>query len=197
MEPDPLLREALARFEEIRARAAATELREPAAMTLATADAKGRPCARTVLLKGVDERGFVFYTNARSRKARQLRENPRAALVFFWQTVFEQVQVEGAVAFVPDEEADAYWATRRRESRIGAWASAQSDPLGSRAELEARYAEYERRFAGGDVPRPAHWRGYRLAPERIEFWQARDHRLNHRECYERTGAGWRRLLLNP
>lgn len=198
MTEDPgLYREALARFEDLFSRAAGTDLREPAAVTLATADAEGRPSARTVLLKGVDERGFVFYTNSRSRKGRELRENPRAALVFFWQTVFEQVQVEGSIAFVSDEEADAYWATRRRESRIGAWASAQSEPLGSRAELEARYGEYEQRFAGGGVPRPPHWRGYRLAPDRIEFWQARDHRLNDREYYERTSAGWRRFLLNP
>ena len=192
-----LYREAIARFRDLFARAAGTGLREPAAVTLATADGEGRPSGRTVLLKGVDERGFVFYTNSRSRKGRELRENPRAALVFFWQTVFEQVQAEGSIAFVSDEEADAYWATRRRESRIGAWASEQSEPLGSRAGLEARYAEYERRFAEGEVPRPPHWRGYRLAPERIEFWQAGDHRLNHRECYERTTAGWRRSLLNP
>ena len=197
MSVDPLYRKALARFEDLFAQAGGTGLPEPTAVTLATADRDGRPSARTVLLKGVDERGFVFYTNARSRKARQLRENPRAALVFFWQTVFEQVQVEGPVAFVADGEADAYWATRRRASRIGAWASEQSEPLGSRADLEARYAEYERRFAGGDVPRPPHWRGYRLAPERIEFWQARDHRLNDRVCYECTPTGWRRLLLNP
>ena len=192
-----LYREALSRFRELFAQAAGTDLREPAAVTLATADGEGRPSARTVLLKGVDERGFVFYTNSRSRKGRELRENPRAALVFFWQTVFEQVQVEGPVTFVSDEVSDAYWATRRRESRIGAWASEQSEPLGSRDELEARYAEYERRFAGGEVPRPPHWKGYRLAPDRIEFWQAGDHRLNHRECYERTAAGWRVLLLNP
>ena len=192
-----LYREALSRFQETFARAAGTRLREPSAVTLATVGGEGRPSARTVLLKGVDERGFVFYTNSRSRKGRQLRENPWAALVFFWQTVFEQVQVEGSIAFVSDEEADAYWATRRRESRIGAWASEQSEPLGSRTALEARYAECERRFAGGDVPRPPHWRGYRLAPDRIEFWQAGDHRLNHRECYERTSAGWRRSLLNP
>ena len=192
-----LYREALARFEALFAQAAGTDLREPAAVTLATADGEGRPSARTVLLKGVDERGFVFYTNAHSRKGRQLRENPRAALVFFWQTVFEQVQVEGSVTFVSDAESDAYWTTRRRESRIGAWASAQSETLGSRGELEARYGEYEQRFAGGDVPRPPHWRGYRLVPDRIEFWQAGDHRLNHRECYERTAAGWRWFLLNP
>ena len=193
-----LYREALARFEEVFARAARTRLREPAAVVLATANAQGWPSARTVLLKGVDERGFVFYTNANSRKGRDLGENPRGALVFFWQMVFEQVQVEGPVEPVSDEESDAYWATRRRESCIGAWASDQSAPLASRAELDARYAEHERRFAGGGVPRPPHWRGYRVVPERIEFWRPGDHRLNERECYERTESGaWRRFLLNP
>ena len=190
-------REALARFEEIFARAGRMERSEPTATILATADAAGRPSARTVLLKGVDERGFVFYTNANSRKGRELRENPRAALVFFWQSVFEQVQVEGPVEAVSDEESDAYWATRRRESCIGAWASDQSARLASRAELSARYAERERAFAGRPVPRPPHWRGYRVVPERIEFWRPGDHRLNERDCYERTASGWRRFLLNP
>jgi len=193
-----LLREALARFDEVFARARETESSEPTAVVLATADAGGRPSARTVLLKGVDERGFVFYTNTRSRKGSDLRENPRAALAFFWQTVFEQVLVEGPVESVSDGESDAYWATRRRESCIGAWASDQSAPLASREELNARYAEHERRFQGGSVPRPPHWRGYRVVPERIEFWRPGDHRLNERDCYERTDAGgWRKFLLNP
>ena len=192
-----LYREALARFEDVFARAGNTEPSEPTAMILATADAKGRPSARTVLLKGVDERGFVFYTNANSRKGRDLHENPRAALGFFWQSVFEQAQVEGRVEPVSDEEAEAYWATRRRESCIGTWASDQSAPLASRDELNARYVEVERRFAGVPVPRPPHWRGYRVVPERIEFWRPGDHRLNERDCYERSAAGWRRLLLNP
>ena len=193
-----LLREALARFEEVFARAGETEASEPTAVTLATADGEGRPSARTVLLKGVDERGFVFYTNARSRKGRDLGENPRAALAFFWQMVFEQVLVEGPVVPVSEAESDAYWATRRRESCLGAWASDQSEPLASREELNERYAEHERRFAGGEVPRPPHWRGYRVVPERIEFWRPGDHRLNERDCYERTAeGGWRRLFLNP
>ena len=193
-----LLREALTRFEEVFARAAEREPSEPTAVILATADGAGRPSARTVLLKGVDERGFVFYTNSLSRKGRDLRENPRAALAFFWQTVFEQVQVEGRVEPVSDAESDAYWATRRRESRVGAWASDQSAPLASRDELEARYAEHESRFAGESIPRPPHWRGYRVVPERIEFWRPGDHRLNERDCYEWTaGGGWRRYLLNP
>lgn len=192
-----LYREALARFETVFARAGETEVREPSAVILATADAHARPSARTVLLKGVDERGFVFYTNSRSRKGRELRENPWAALVFFWPTVFEQVQVEGSVEPVSDEESDAYWATRRRESRLGAWASEQSAPLASRDELSARYGEHEHRFAGVEVPRPPHWRGYRVVPERIEFWRPGDHRLNERECYERADGGWRKFLLNP
>ena len=193
-----LYREALVRFEETFARAREAEPSEPTAVILATADAAGRPSARTVLVKGVDERGFVFYTNSRSRKGRELRENPRAALVFFWQSLFEQVQVEGSVEPVTAEESDAYWASRRRESCLGAWASDQSAPLASREALNARYEEHERRFAGGEVPRPAHWRGYRVVPERIEFWRPGDHRLNERECYERTEAGaWRRFLLNP
>ena len=193
-----LLREALARFEEVFARAGETESSEPTAVILATADGEGRPSARTVLLKGVDERGFVFYTNSHSRKGRELRENPCAALAFFWQTLFEQVLVEGPVEPVSEEESDTYWATRRRESCLGAWASDQSAPLASREELDARYAEHERRFEGGAVPRPPHWRGYRVVPERIEFWRPGDHRLNERDCYERTdGGGWRRFLLNP
>ena len=191
-------REALARFREVFARARRAEPSEPTAMILATADGEGRPSARTVLLKGVDERGFVFYTNANSRKGRELQDNPRATLAFFWQSVFEQVLVEGTVKLVSDEESDAYWETRRRESRIGAWASDQSAPLVSREELNARYAEHERRFAGGDVPRPPHWHGYRVEPDRIEFWRPGDHRLNERDCYERTDeGGWRRFLLNP
>ena len=192
-----LYREALARFEEVFARAGKSEVSEPTAMILATADAQGRPSARTVLLKGVDERGFVFYTNANSRKGRDLRENPRGVLAFFWQSVFEQVLVEGSIERVSDEESDAYWTTRRRESCLGAWASDQSAPLASRDELYARYAEVERRFAGGPVPRPPHWRGYRVVPERIEFWRPGDHRLNDRDCYQRSADGWRRLLLNP
>ena len=193
-----ILREALARFEEVFARAREMESSEPTAVILATADGEGRPSARTVLLKGVDERGFVFYTNSHSRKGRELRENPRAALAFFWQSVFEQVLVEGPVEPVSEAESDAYWATRRRESRIGAWASEQSAPLASREELEERYAEHESRFAGAEVPRPPHWRGYRVVPERIEFWRPGDYRLNERDCYERTdGGGWRKYRLNP
>ena len=166
-------------------------------MILATADAQGRPSTRTVLLKGVDERGFVFYTNANSRKGRDLRENPRGALAFFWQSVFEQVLVEGSIEGVSDVESDAYWTTRRRESRIGAWASDQSAPLASRDELNERYADVERRFADSEVPRPPHWRGYRVVPDRIEFWRPGDHRMNERDCYERTADGWRRFQLNP
>jgi pyridoxamine 5'-phosphate oxidase len=197
MSSDRLYGEALARFDEIYARAAASGLRDHTAVTLATADRAGRPSARTVLLKGFDERGFVFYTNECSRKGRHLAENPRAALLFFWQTLFEQVHVEGPVAVVPTPEADAYWATRSRESQLGAWASHQSETLTGRAELESRLAAMAERFAREAVPRPPHWRGYRVTPERIEFWQSREHRLHDRQCYERGAGGWTMRLLNP
>lgn len=192
-----LYREALTRFSSVYQRARETGLREPTAVTLATADARARPSARTVLLKDFDADGFVFYTNGESRKARELAENPRAALLFFWQTIFEQVHVEGPVEVVPPAESDAYWASRSRESQIGAWASAQSRPLGRRDELEAKVAEFDRRFAGQAVPRPAHWQGYRLRPERIEFWESRPHRLHDRQCYTRGEGGWTFALLNP
>lgn len=187
----------LARFRELFERAKVTNLREPSAFSLATADAEGRPTVRTLLLKMCDERGFVFFTNGLSRKGRQLDENPRAALCFFWQTLFEQVLVEGRVEPVSDEEADAYWATRDRESQLGAWASEQSRPLASRALLEQRVAEYRKRFSDCQVPRPPHWSGYRVIPDRIEFWRAGWHRLHERVSYQRAPDGWSVTLLNP
>jgi len=189
--------EALERFNEILTRARETDLREPTALTLATAGADGQPSARTVLLKHVDERGFVFYTNTLSRKGRQLDENRRAALCFFWQPLFEQVLVEGAVEPVSDREADAYWCSRPRLSQIGAWASHQSEPLTSRRELESRVSDYEMRFAGNEVPRPPHWSGYRVVPKLIEFWCARPGRLHDRVRFEKFEGGWRRQLINP
>lgn len=192
-----LYAEALREFRALLAGAARTELAEPTAMTLATADAEGRPSARTVLLKGVDDRGFVFYTNTLSRKGEQLAENARAALCFFWEPLKKQVAVEGVVERVTDEEADAYWATRPRDSQVGAWASQQSQPLESRELLLSRAATLAERYAGTDVPRPPHWSGYRVLPERIEFWTAGDARLHHRICYERRGGRWTRNLLNP
>ncbi len=193
---DGVYRRAVERLRDVLERAAGTDVFEPGAAVLATAGADGWPSARTVLLKGLDENGAVFYTNRNSRKARQLTENPRAALCFFWPPLAEQVEIRGVVAPVGDEEADRYWATRPRLSQVGGWASRQSDPLDSRAELDARVAEVEAAFPDA-VPRPAHWSGYRLIPYSIEFWKAGDGRLHDRERYEFTPAGWMHTLLNP
>src|SRR6266576_1962709 len=143
------------------------------AMTLATTSPEGRPSARMVLLKGLDQRGFVFYTNLESRKSKELFANPHAALCFMWKSLDRQVRIEGVVELVRDEEADAYFASRPRDSQIGAWASDQSRPLADRADLEARVDEYSRRFAKDEVPRPAYWSGFRIIPQQIEFWQER------------------------
>jgi pyridoxamine 5'-phosphate oxidase len=194
---DGLYREALVRFEEWLARARQAGLREPTAMALATADAQGRPSVRMVLLKGADERGFVFYTNLESRKGRQLSARPWAALGFYWDPLARQVIVEGGVEPVSAAEADAYWGSRPRESRIGGWASLQSRPLESREVLERRVEEAEAKYKGGAVPRPPHWAGYRVVPERIEFWEGRPGRLHERLLYERPGGLWRKGLLYP
>lgn len=166
-------------------------------MTLATADREGRPSARTVLLKQVNEDGFVFYTNTHSRKGRQLGENPHAALCLFWQPLMQQVLVEGGVCFVDPAQADAYWATRTRLSQLGAWASDQSQPLASRECLEQRLRELEVRFADQPVPRPPHWTGYRLIPELIEFWCARSGRLHDRYRYWFESGAWRSGWIQP
>jgi pyridoxamine 5'-phosphate oxidase len=187
----------IARFSAWLAEAEASEPNDPNAMALATVDASGQPSVRMVLLKGVRADGFVFYTNQQSRKADDLRTVPRAALLFHWKSLRRQLRVEGAVSPVSDAEADAYFASRARISQLGAWASEQSRPLGSRATLEARLAEVTARFDGADVPRPPHWSGYRVAPERIEFWQDGAHRLHDREVYERDGGGWRTARLFP
>ena len=188
---------ALRRLQRLLARARTAGLHEPTAMTLATADTQGRPSARTVLLKGADADGLVFYTNLESRKGRQLTENPWAALCFSWDPLREQVLVEGRVERVSDEEAEAYWAIRPRTSQIGAWASLQSRPLSSRAHLLARAARYTATFAGQRVPRPPHWSGLRLAPARIEFWTSRPFRLHDRVLYERRAGRWTKTLLYP
>ena len=193
----PKLREALDRFDALFKRAAARGLNEPAAATVATADAAGRPSARVVLLRGYDSSGFVFYTNTLSRKGRELAANPRAAMCFFWDPLMEQVRVEGGVAAVSEAEADAYWNGRHPGSRLGAWASEQSEPLESREALEARVAAYADRFGDGPIPRPPHWSGYRVVPDRIEFWRSLPNRLHERTCYSLEGGEWRVSLLNP
>lgn len=190
--------EAIERFQGLLGQARDAGLAEPTAVTLATAWEDGRPSARTVLLKSVDREGFVFYTNRRSRKGRQLQVNPSAALCFLWYEIGAQVLVEGAVQAVSDAEADVYFASRPRLSQIGAWASQQSEPLERREELDQRVETLERRYAGQPVPRPPYWSGYRVVPDMIEFWQAGDGRLHDRERYERRFDGaWRHLWLNP
>lgn len=180
-------------FDEARA----AEINDPEAMALATADAEGRPSIRMVLLKGYDAQGFVFYTNRESRKAAELAANRQAALLFHWKSLRRQVRIEGPVSLVSDAESDAYFATRGRDSQLGAWASDQSRPLDAYATFEKRFAEMQRRFEGGQVPRPPHWGGYRVAPERIEFWTDRAHRLHERRLFVRDGADWRETMLYP
>ncbi|MBM4007214.1 MAG: pyridoxamine 5'-phosphate oxidase [Planctomycetes bacterium] len=171
----------------------------PNAMTLATVDAQGRPHARIVLLRGFDERGAVFFTNRESDKGSQLAAHAHAALLFHWdqEPIGRQIRIEGAVSFASDAESDAYWNSRPRESQINAWASQQSRPVESRAALERAQAELERRFAGAPVPRPSHWGGYRVALERIEFWQGDKFRLHDRIVYTRSGGGWSIQRLSP
>ncbi|HEY0021035.1 MAG TPA: pyridoxamine 5'-phosphate oxidase [Longimicrobium sp.] len=194
------LGEPFRRFGEWMERAMAAGVAEPTAMALATADAEGRPSVRMVLLKGFDERGFVFYTNLESRKGRELTANPHAALCIFWQPLELQVRIEGPVQPVSDAEADEYYASRARGSRIGAWASMQSRPLPSYDALMASVQEYEARFTGESIPRPPHWSGFRLDPARIEFWQGRPSRLHERERFDRDpadAARWQVQNLYP
>ena len=169
----------------------------PETMTLATASADGAPSARMVLLKGADEDGFVFFTGYESRKGEELAANPRAALVFYWQPLGRQVRVEGPVERVPEAESAEYWSTRPRGSQLAAWSSRQSRPLGSREELEQRYAELEREHHGRDGPLPPHWGGFRLRPEAIEFWEHRDNRLHDRVRFTRAREGWEAERLWP
>ena len=193
----PKLQEALDRFDALFRRAATCDLNEPTAGTVATVDADGRPSARVVLLKGHDASGFVFYTNTLSRKGHELCANPRVAMCFFWDPLMEQVRVEGRVSPVTDAEADAYWAGRHPGSQIGAWASDQSEPLESREALESRVAAFAERFGDGPIPRPSHWSGYRVTPDRIEFWRSLPNRLHERTCYSFEDGEWRVSLLQP
>jgi pyridoxamine 5'-phosphate oxidase len=184
-------------FRDWYAEARTTELNDSNAMALATADAAGHPSSRMVLLKGFDARGFVFYTNREGRKALDLAANPYAALLFHWKSLRRQVRIEGPVSLVGDDESDAYFASRSRDSQLGAWASDQSRPLDARETFERRYHELLARFEGQPIPRPPHWGGYRVAPERIEFWIDREHRLHERRLFVREGGGWREGLLYP
>jgi pyridoxamine 5'-phosphate oxidase len=184
-------------FETWFAEARLGEPNDAEAMTLATAEADGRPSARIVLLKGHDPRGFVFYTNSRSRKGSDLATNPQAALLFHWKTLRRQVRIEGAVERVSDAEADAYFATRSRDSQLGAWASDQSAEMASRDVFEARYRALVEEYEGREVPRPPHWWGYRVVPEQFEFWTDRAHRLHERRLFTRSGDGWAESLLYP
>ena len=190
--PDPLAQFALW-YEEAQQSTVAL----PHAMALATADAQGRPSARMVLLKECDQRGFVFYTNSKSHKGRDLSQNPRAALVFHWEPLRKQVRVEGAVERVSSEEADAYFATRPRGSQLGAWASPQSESIPDRTALERETDQLEAHYAERDVPRPPHWNGYRVCPDTLEFWVDRASRLHDRFEYRRSSQGWQIRQLAP
>ena len=177
--------------------AVAAEPTNPNAMTLATVSADGRPSTRMVLLKGHDVQGFVFYTNFNSLKGHELLANPNASLCFYWKSLGRQVRIGGPAAIVSDDEADAYFATRARGSQIGAWASEQSQSVESREVLEARVRALEAQYEVGGIPRPAHWSGFRVAPERIEFWTDRPDRLHDRQLFVREGATWQVERLQP
>ncbi len=193
--PDPI-----ERFRTVYAQAEKIDrsiIPEPNAMSLGTIEEGGQPSVRIVLLKAFDEGGFVFYTNYEGRKGRELLAHPRAALCFYWAPLDIQVRIEGTVTKVADEEADAYFASRERRSQVGAWASRQSRPLESPTALDERFAMYEKEFEGREVPRPSFWSGFRVAPERIEFWKGKANRLHERHLYTRDGNGWKIETLYP
>jgi pyridoxamine 5'-phosphate oxidase len=193
----PVTDDPIERFQEWFREAEQAGVEVPEAMTLATAAADGAPSARMVLLKGADEGGFVFFSSYVSRKAGELEQNPRAALVFYWRPLGKQVRIEGHVERVSEAESAAYFATRPRGSQLAAWASPQSQPLESREELERRYAELEREYEGREIPLPPHWGGFRLQPDAIEFWEHRENRLHDRYRYTRAREGWTAELLSP
>jgi pyridoxamine 5'-phosphate oxidase len=184
-------------FDQWYAEARASEPNDSNAMALGTVDAAGQPSLRMVLLKGHGPDGFVFYTNRESRKAGELAAVPRTALLFHWKSLRRQIRIEGTVSLASDAESDAYFASRSRDSQLGAWASDQSRPLDARKTFETRYEEMRARFEGQPVPRPPHWGGYRVTPARIEFWQDREHRLHERRVFTRAGEGWTEGLLYP
>jgi len=195
--PAPTSDDPVAQFQAWMEEASRSEPNDPNAVCLATATPDGRPSARMVLLKGIDGRGFVFYTNFESRKGGELIANPNAALCFHWKSLHRSVRVEGPVEVVSDAEADAYYASRARTSRIGAWASRQSRPMDGRFSLEKAVAEYTLKFGLGEIPRPPHWSGFRLLPQRIELWRDMPFRLHERRVFHRDGEGWRVETLFP
>jgi pyridoxamine 5'-phosphate oxidase len=184
-------------FDQWLAEARESEINDAEAMALATADSTGQPSARMVLLKGHGRQGFVFYTNEESAKGGDIAENPRAAVLFHWKSLRRQVRIEGAVERVSDAEADSYFATRARDSQLGAWASDQSRPLENRSMFEERFEQEKRQFEGRDVPRPPHWRGYRIVPKKMEFWSDRPHRLHERRLFTLEDGCWGEGLLYP